>query len=92
MLSSPIYAKARILRFKIGLENHSSRTLTKGPTRSMIKYTAHIYACFIYSKLFSSMLNIMPSGAKLNYSCKSSNFAILGMFNRMPSGAKLRNY
>ena len=37
-----------------------------------------IYACFIYFKLFSSMLNIIQSGAKFNYSCKSSNFVILG--------------
>ena len=31
-----------------------------------------------YFKLFSSMRNIMPSGPKFNYSCKSSNCAILG--------------
>ena len=78
--NATIYAKVRILQFKISLENHSTRTLTRVPTRSLIQYTAHIYiyACFIYLKLISSMLNIMPSDANFNYSCKSSNFAILG--------------
>ena len=75
-MSSTIYAKARMLLFKIGLANHSTRTPRKGPTRSLIKYAAHIYACFICFKLFPSRLNIMSSGAKLNYLCKGSNFTI----------------
>ena len=77
VLSSTIYAKARILRFKMGFEYLSTRTGRKGPARNLVQYTAHIYASFIYFKLFSSMLNIMPSGVKLNYSCKNLNFAIL---------------
>ena len=56
--------------------NHSTRTLMKGPIRILIQYTAHIYACSIYFKLFSSILIKVPSGAKLKYLCKNSYFAI----------------
>ena len=59
----------------------SRKSLNKNTNEGASKESDPIcgpYACFIYFKLFSGMLNIMSSGAKLNYLCKNSYFAIKG--------------
>ena len=48
-------------------------------------------ACFIYFKLFSSMLNIMPVLWSTIHA-KAQILRFQGMFDQMPSGAKLINY
>ena len=52
-------------------------TATLGPPPSTSKESDTIYgpyACFIYLKLFSSVLNVMPSDSKFSYSCKKIEF------------------
>ena len=82
--SSTINAKARILRFKIGLENRSKISQQQmvsaryEPIQGLCMPALYdmgrakiIFQCFLP---FSSMLNLMPSGTKLNYLYKGSNF------------------
>ena len=87
--SSTIYAKARILRFKIGRENRSKISQKTKVSASyepvqdtyMLLYMwptgwgvlKLILQCF---KKNLSMLNLMPSGAKINDLCTGSNFTI----------------
>ena len=69
------------------LEFYDLKSLNKNTDEGASKesdtiYGTYIYACFIYFKLFSSMLITVPSGAKLKYLCKNSYSRFKDVFDR----------